>query len=257
MATPTEAVYLYDGSLRSLATEVVSYQPISSLSETEKSLAKNVTPDASAMVTRQTILYPQGGGQASDIGSITPTDQSAAFTVSLVRKMSDGRILHFGKPVTAGSVFTEGQSVVQSVDNVKRDYHSRLHTAGHIIGVAMDFIMPGMKEVKANHMPGEACIEYNGLLYNEHKPLIQTKVDELVQEDLPVTISWPEAGIYIGERAKPGDGPLRIVSIGGLDQCPCGGTHVASTHLVRSITIRKISRQKGISRVSYDVPKDV
>lgn len=209
------------------------------------------------MTTRQTILYPQGGGQASDTGTITPADQMPAFTVCLVRKTPDGRILHFGHPVSADSVFLEGQSVVQDVDSVKRDYHSRLHTAGHILGVAMDILMPQMKNVKANHMPGEACLEYEGLLYNEHKPLIQEKVAELVQQDLPVIISWLEAGTDVGERAKPGDGPVRIVSIGGLDQDPCGGTHVATTRLVGSITIRKISRQKGISRISYDVAKEL
>lgn len=209
------------------------------------------------MTTRQTILYPQGGGQASDTGTITPADQTSAFTVSLVRKISDGRILHFGKSASADSVFVEGQSVVQKVDNAKRDHHSRLHTAGHIISVAMDLLMPQMKKVKANHVPGEACLEYEGLLYNEHKPLIQEKVTELIKQNLPVMISWLEAGTDVGERAKPGAGPVRIVSIGGLDQDPCGGTHVATTGLVGSMTIRKISRQKGVSRVSYDVSKEM
>lgn len=97
-------------------------------------------------------------------------------------------------------------------------------------------------------------MEYEGLLYNEQKPLIQTKVDDLVQQDLPILISWVEDGSDLEGRGALRDGPVRVASIGGLDQNPCGGTHVPTTRLVGPITIRKISRQKGISRVSYDVP---
>ncbi|KAJ5594757.1 uncharacterized protein N7459_000965 [Penicillium hispanicum] len=250
----TEAVYLRDASLRSLTTEIVSYQPLSSLPENERGLAKSVAPESSAIATRQTILYPQGGGQASDSGSIALVDQpDAAFTVSLVRKTADGRILHFGQPAGESAVFAEGCSVVQRVDGAKRDYHSRLHTAGHILGVAMEILMPQMKEIKANHMPGEACLEFEGLLYNDQKPLIEAKVNELVQQDLQVLVSWLEAGVDVGGRAKTVDGPVRIVSVGGLDQNPCGGTHVPRTGLVGPIAIRKISRKNGISRVAYEV----
>lgn len=252
---PTEAVYLNDASLRTLTTEIISYQPISSLSEEEKFLAKNVSPEDSAIIMRQTILYPQGGGQPSDTGSIAPADEEPTFMVSLVRKTQDGRILHFGKPKT-GSGFTAGQSVIQKVDDIKRDYHSRLHTGGHIVGLAMQLLMPDMKKVKANHFPGEACMEYEGLLYNEHKPQIQAKVDELVEQDLPILLSWVEDASDLEDvegRGKDWDGPVRVASIGGLDKNPCGGTHVPRTSLVGSITIRKISRNKGVSRVSYEV----
>jgi Ser-tRNA(Ala) deacylase AlaX len=256
-ASSTEAVYLHDASLRTLTTEIVSHKPVSSLSEDEKSLIKNADPEISAITMRQTILYPQGGGQPSDTGSISLVDKEPTFTVSLVRKTEDGRILHFGKSVGPDALFAEGQSVVQQVDGAKRDYHSRLHTGGHIVGLAMQLLFPEMKKVKANHFPKEACMEYEGLLYNEQKPLIQAKVNELVQQDLPVLISWVEDGSDLNGRGALREGPVRVASIGGLDQNPCGGTHVPTTSLTGPITIRKISRQKGISRVSYEVPLEV
>ncbi|CAI7613299.1 unnamed protein product [Penicillium pancosmium] len=255
MAQCTEAVYLHDASLRTLTTEVVSCQSISSLSEIEKCLAKSLSPEDSAIVMRQTILYPRGGGQPSDTGTLALEDQEPTFTVLLVRKAQDGRILHFGKPVTTDTIFVEGQRVIQNVDGDRRDYHSRLHTGGHIVGLAMELLFPDMKKVKANHAPGEACMEYEGLLYNEQKPLIQAKVDELVKQDLPILISWVEDGSDLEGRGKNREGPIRVASIGGLDQNPCGGTHVDRTSLAGPITIRKVSRQKGISRVSYEVPE--
>lgn len=227
---------------------------ISSLSENEKSLAKSLAPGDLAIVMRQTILYPRGGGQPSDTGSLALENQEPAFTVSLVRKTQEGKILHFVKPINSSSLFSEGQRVVQTVDGERRDYHSRLHTGGHIVGLAMELLFPDMKKVKANHAPGESCMEYKGLLYNEQKSSIQEKVDELVKQDLPILISWVEDGSGLKGRGKDREGSIRVASIGGLDQNPCGGTHVDRTSLAGPVTIRKISRQKGISRVSYEVP---
>ncbi|KAJ5674061.1 hypothetical protein N7462_009500 [Penicillium macrosclerotiorum] len=256
-ATSTEAVYLHNAALRTLTSEIVSCQSVSALPENEKSLIKNAGPDDTAITMRQTILYPQGGGQPSDTGTLALVDQDPTFTVSFVRKVEDGRILHFGKPVEGSAPLVEGQVVVQQVDGAKRDYHSRLHTGGHIVGLAMEILFPEMKKFKANHFPKEACMEYEGLLYNEHKPLIQAKVDELVQQDLPILISWMEDGSDLEGRGATRAGPVRIASIGGLDRNPCGGTHVSRTSLVGPITVRKISRQKGISRVSYECVQDM
>ncbi|KAL4888723.1 ThrRS/AlaRS common domain-containing protein [Aspergillus ambiguus] len=268
---PTEALYLDNASLQKLTTVVVSCQPIFRLGEQERSLAKNITPEKSAIVTKQTVFYPQGGGQPSDTGIIALGDgaesnQEDSFHVALVRKTLEGNILHFGTFTSpaAEQFFIQGQVVCQSIDSTKRNYHSRLHTAGHIIGLAMRLLVPELgerKKVKANHSPGEACMEFEGLLYNEHKPLIEAKVNELVQKELPVRISWWDEnkvqktslnmveGLQLG-----GNGNVRIAEIGDIDANPCGGTHVAHTGLTGYITIRKISRQKGISRVSYEVP---
>ena len=49
------------------------------------------------------------------------------------------------------------------------------------------------------------------------------------------------------------DGLVRAVDIVGAGAYPCGGTHVRDTGLVGEISVRKISRQKGISKVSYQV----
>lgn len=253
----TEAVYLHDASLRTLTTEIVSCRPVATLPGEERILAKSLAPEDSVVVMRRTILYPRGGGQPSDTGTLALEGQEPSFNVNLVRKAPGGQILHFGKPCNSQAPFAEGQRIIQNVDGDRRDYHSRLHTGGHIVGLAMELLFPDMKKVKANHAPGEACMEYEGLLYNEHKPLIQEKVDELAKQDLPILISWVEDGTDLKGKGKNREGPIRVASIGGLDQNPCGGTHVDSTSLVGALTIRKISRQKGVSRVSYEVPERI
>ncbi|KAL4997025.1 fungal trichothecene efflux pump-domain-containing protein [Aspergillus recurvatus] len=296
---PTEALYLDDATLHIKSTHIISSKPLASLSDEEKRLAKNIisgpedkdgTGEIFALITRQTVFYPQGGGQPSDTGVIAvspcPGSRSNAetgladgasdgeadgtFQVLLVRKTSNGEILHFGRFAKALLIqqppFAANQPVTLQIDTAKRNYHSRLHTAGHILGLAMRLLSATLgerKKVKANHFPGEACLEFEGLLYNEHKPLIQTKVDEIVEMDLDVRTTWwgeeeverrrDELDMVEG-REVGGMGRVRIAEIGDLDANPCGGTHVASTKETGRIVIRKIRRQKGVSRVSYEVP---
>ncbi|KAE8346798.1 hypothetical protein BDV24DRAFT_158426 [Aspergillus arachidicola] len=261
----TELLYLNDASLQKWTTTVLSCRPISQLTESEKSLAKALTPESFALTTHETVFYPQGGGQPSDTGVITLADTSngSTFKVLLVRKTLEGTVLHLGE-FTDQPCFTDGQLVSQAIDWAKRDYHSRLHTAGHIIGLAMRLLAPVLgerKKVKANHAPGQACMEFEGLLYTEHKSVIEDKVNELVGMKLPVTTEWwdedriQNADLNMVEGLQLGkNGQARIALIGDIDANPCGGTHVAHTGLTGFITIRKIARQKGVSKLSYEVP---
>ncbi|KAL4793991.1 fungal trichothecene efflux pump-domain-containing protein [Aspergillus venezuelensis] len=283
---PTEALYLHDASLHNTESQILSYRPVSSLDDSERLLARHIpNEDTYALVTEKTVFYPQGGGQASDVGVITPStstpngekgsesEENEKFEVLLVRKTADGSILHFGRPqLPAPSLagwLAPSTPVKLSINSQKRNYHSRLHTAGHILGLAMRLLSSELgdrKKVKANHFPGEASLEFEGLLYNESKPLIQSKVDELVNMNLPVKISWwdeetverrkDELDMVEG-REVGGSGMLRIAEIGDLDANPCGGTHVGFTGETGLIIIRKIGRSKGVSRVSYEVPVEM
>ncbi|KAL4917764.1 fungal trichothecene efflux pump-domain-containing protein [Aspergillus aurantiobrunneus] len=260
--SPAEALYLDNASLHTLSTRIISHKPLSSLDDDEKLPAKKIsTEDTFAIIANQT----------SELQS-----RDAEFEVFLVRKSRDGSILHFGRfsPstfVTGGDVmqqpsFAANQPVSLHIDSIKQNYHSRLHTAGHILGLAMRLLKPALgnrKKVKANHFPREACMEFEGLLYSEHKPLIQEKVNELVRDNLPVRIAWWDEGEVerrkdeldmVEGREVGGLGRVRIAEIGDVDANPCGGTHVQSTGLTGEITIRKISRQKGVIKVSYEVP---
>jgi Ser-tRNA(Ala) deacylase AlaX len=51
----------------------------------------------------------------------------------------------------------------------------------------------------------------------------------------------------------PGQDKFRVVRIVGAEVYPCGGTHVDSTDLCGGTVVKKISRSKGNSRVSYAV----
>ncbi|KAH8906133.1 putative alanyl-tRNA synthetase [Coniochaeta sp. PMI_546] len=271
----TVARYQHDAALRELVTSVVSWHPLTTLGEAERSLFKTVldTSDG-AVATKETIFHPQGGGQPSDRGTITAEDNpDLQLDVNLVRKLPNGRILHAGcragtcsaTSETAAPLFQESQSVILKIDNATRNYHSRLHTAGHLASIAvrkLEGVIGAVTELKANHAPGSAWVEFGGSIAGEHKDAIQAKVDELVASDVPVHVRWWDAQT-VKERCMSGlDGVadlpegedlFRVVEVEGLGAYPCGGTHLPTTGNVGKVVIRKISRAKGKSKVSYDV----
>jgi Ser-tRNA(Ala) deacylase AlaX len=219
-----------------------------------------------AILLDETIFHVRGGGQNFDLGSISLTsDPSAVFDVKAVRQAEQERVPHFGRFVSTDSrPLQEGDRVKMSIDVDRRLLNSRLHTAGHILGCATmqlsrEGVLPDLIETKASHYPDAAAVEFRGLIDGKFKDNIQVRVDELVKKALPVKICfWDRQeceahGItHFPEKLGGGEEKkFRTVLIGEVEAYPCGGTHVADTSGVGKIIVRRISRQKGTSKVSY------
>ncbi|KAI9740242.1 MAG: hypothetical protein M1834_004820 [Cirrosporium novae-zelandiae] len=260
----TRLLYQHDQKLRSIITKVLAVQPVSALSEANRALFKQAADEDHVVVTTDTIFYVQGGGQPSDTGIMSSEDAGdvTSFEVASVRHGSEGCVLHLGRFVPPDSrTFTENESVKQTIDGEKRDLHSRIHTAGHLLGLAVRSLsqsMPDVTELKAQHYPGSAFVEFQGLIDGKHKGAIQAKTNELMQQATPVNVHFwnekelKEKCVIVPDNVALPDGELmRAVEIEGAGAYPCGGTHFPNTSDVGPIQIRKISRQKGRSKVSY------
>lgn len=260
----TDPLYQKDGHLYTHTSSITSIQTLSSLPQEAQSLFKPPQQGTPYILTTpSTIFHAQGGGQPSDTGTITASNKT--FTVHQVRKV-DPAILHMGTfaPAPFDSE-TECQHGKQEIDVPKRILHSRIHTAGHVIGLAAaalkkdGVIDSHVVDGKASHYPGAAFVEFVGLIPGDAKAAIQAKTDEMVAQDLGVAIHfWDEerarrecTGVL--ESFKQDDDGVRVVAIGDAGSYPCGGTHVKSTKECGKILIRNIKRQKGITKVSYEV----
>ncbi|KAL3480067.1 ThrRS/AlaRS common domain-containing protein [Aspergillus californicus] len=269
MATKTTPLYQTDESLRTHTTQILSLLPIASLPEQSRALFKTAEENDWVLVTAETIFYAQGGGQPCDTGIISLSDpttdtEKTVFTVSSVRNGPEGSILHLGT-FTAGSAasFTPGTSVLQTIDGEKRQLNSRIHTAGHIVGLAVRHLatsIPNVSELKAQHYPDLAFVDFQGSIEGKHKEAIQAQVDAYVAQKLPVRVYFlneaelREKCAVVPEAVVIPEGELvRAVDIVGAGAYPCGGTHVADTGFVGKVTVKKISRSKGNSKVSYFV----
>ena len=273
----TEALYQKDGHLYTHAAPLSSLSPLSSYpAETQALFKPPQGTEPYILTTPSTIFHAQGGGQPTDTGTITPRakeDGTPKFVVHQVRKI-DPAILHLGVFEPADAKFQEGEELMQNIDVKKRILHSRLHTAGHVIGLAINMLsktpsnppspydIPStIKDGKASHYPSAAFVEFTGIIPATAKPFIQAKVDELVTQDLPVHIHfWSEdeagrkcIGGVDGAAVPEGETDVRVVDLGGLGSYPCGGTHVRSLGELGKVVVRNVKGKKGISKVGYEV----
>lgn len=81
----------------------------------------------------KTIFYPQGGGQPYDMGTIAGGD--IVFTVVEVR-YSEGKVQHIGH--FNHDRFMNDETVVCRVDAERRALHTRLHSGGHVLDMAVN-----------------------------------------------------------------------------------------------------------------------
>ena len=261
------------------------------LSEIDRTLFKQIPhdPNHQVVVTAETIFYAQGGGQPSDTGTMrsVPEDQdqssltdavASSFSVHAVRHSvsSPGQILHLGRFQPGNSqTFTVGQSVHQAIDGEKRQLHSRIHDAGHILGLAVRHLSHGsgeqptlaeVTELKAQHYPDAAFVEFRGLIDGKYKDAIQAQCDAFVSQALPIKVYWlneaelrEKCAIVPDNLAAASDGGddepglFRAVDIEGAGAYPCGGTHVTDTSVVGKVEVRRITRSKGITKISYQI----
>lgn len=272
MAARTVLAFHHNGKLFRHTTQVLSVRPFAALEEANRGLFKQANAEEDhVVVTKETIFHPQGGGQPSDEGTMTDKTNNVSFQVNAVRTdvINDGQVLHVGKFASPTQTFHADSSIEQAVDEEKRLYYSRLHTAGHVLGSAVRHLLEdkieGFDELKASHFPESAGCEFQGAIEGKWKPEIQAKVDEFINKAMPVEIDfWTEQQFRENGLERlvpdknflaPGETKFRVVKIVGAEVYPCGGTHVDTTDLCGETTVKKIARSKGISRVSYTVAK--
>lgn len=269
MATPARTIlaFHHNAKLYTHQTIVTAIRAFTELEEPNRQLFKQAEPEDHVVVTKETIFHPQGGGQPSDEGTMT-SSAGASFTVKSVRMdaLADGQVLHLGRFASPGGTFAPDETVTQSLDVEKRILYSRLHTAGHVLGSVVRHLLEkeveGFDELKASHFPDSASCEFQGVIDGKWKGPIQEKVDAYIAAKMPVEIEWWDEEDFrargmerlIPDRslAPPGE-KFRVVNIVGAEVYPCGGTHVDTTDLCGETRVRKISRSKGQSKVSYAV----
>jgi Ser-tRNA(Ala) deacylase AlaX len=279
MTEPTQLIYQRDGERLLHRAKILSIVPVSELTTPDQALIKDASEIEHAVITDSTVFHVQGGGQPSDTGTMTPSSSSNAaaakadstFEVKSVRQPAQGsQILHFGRFIPADGTtparFDAGEEVQQHVDAEKRNLHSRLHTAGHVLSLAIhalcrEGVLPPLTESKASHYPDSAAVVFNGTIEGKHKDAIQAKADEFLRSARPVKIHWWPMeellekchGTSEGFALPEGETMGRVVEMEGLGSYPCGGTHVQDCSQVGKIEVKKISRSKGTSKVSYRV----
>ncbi|MDA1169062.1 MAG: alanine--tRNA ligase-related protein [bacterium] len=218
-------------------TKLLYLEDFTQLESTAQILDISEENGKTVVILDQTIFYPQGGGQPFDMGIIT--GKSGIFMAEEVRFV-EGTVKHIGN-FSRGS-FTSQETVHCSVESRIRTINSRIHSAGHVIDMAIHALKLNWIPGKGYHFPDGPYVEYSGKVDAQNKETLQKDIErianEFVQENRETTLVF--------------NGPTRVVMYGDFG-IPCGGTHVSNLSEIGKITVRKIKIKSDVIRVSYAV----
>ena len=203
----------YEDCMRKTFTAVVT-----GCSQTEKGWL--VTLDATA-------FYPEGGGQACDLGKL---DDAAVLDV----REKDGDVVHLcDRPLEVG------KTVTGNIDWERRFDLMQQHTGEHILS-GLIHAKYGYHNV-GFHMGKETVeVDFDGPIPADELALLEQQANRAVWENHPVRCWYPsqEELPTVGYRSKRElPWPVRIVDVPGYDKCACCGVHVAYTGQVGIIKI--------------------
>lgn len=204
----------------------------------------------------QTVFYPQGGGQPYDTGTIAAG--GTTFLVEEVRFV-EGNVQHIGH--FGSGRFMQGEDVVCKVDAERRQLHTRLHSAGHVLDMAVNTLGYDWVPGKGYHFPDGSYVEYQANLGEETPEQVIEKLNgtmaAILNSGIKTEIRFmpkEEMSAYCRHVPDflPAGKPSRIVLYGDFG-VPCGGTHVAELQGIGQVQVRKIKIKPGTLRVSYEI----
>lgn len=218
---------------------------------------------ACEVILDKTIFHPQGGGQPDDEGIIS--SDGVVFKVEQL-KIRGKSILHIGKFENPDQIFAENQDVNLKINEDLRRKFARLHSAGHLIDVAIARL--GYSELepgKGYHFAKGSYVEYIGSVDADKREkfrddvnsTLKQLIEEIKEEDSVVSkiMTKEEVKECLGEvPSYLKDDNVRFVKLWEEDKgCPCGGTHVKHIKDIVGIEIGKVKKTKNNMRVSYSV----
>ncbi len=206
----------------------------------------------------ETIFYPQGGGQPYDKGVIE--GQNGKFNVEEVRYF-EGAAKHIG--VFKSGMFENGETVKCLVDKPRRELNSKLHSAGHLVDMAVQSLDLGWVPDKGFHFPNGPYVLYTGSFEEENRETLKTQIEDacnkFIDERIEVTAKFvtkeklPQICKNVPEHI-PESKPVRVVMFGNF-VVPCGGTHVANLKDLKHEVVRKLKNESASVKVSYDIDR--
>lgn len=210
------------------------------------------------LVLDRTAFYPAGGGQPSDQGEIRFGRRT--FEVGSVEEV-DGTIRHY---VGDTGHIEVGDDVKAEIDWERRHRVMRMHTALHLLSYV---VLDEFGAEPAGNQIGEdsSRMDFHPISFTDDQlEVIENRCNVLIHDALPVRVEAMDRGTVEAE-IEPGRvdldmipsniDPLRVIRIGDIDLCPCGGTHVSNLDEIGELTIESVeTKGSQTDRIYITIP---
>ena len=172
-----------------------------------------------AVILDATAFYPEGGGQACDLGTLS------GVPVLDVREEGE-QVVHL-----CASSLGIGEAVQGEIDWDRRFDLMQQHTGEHIVSGLIHQRF-GWHNVGFHMGSDTVTIDFDGPISTEALAEIEMDANRRVWANLPLRCWYPEEDQlpnvpYRSKRQLPW--PVRIVQVPDTDSCACCGVHVAAT----------------------------
>lgn len=198
-----------------------------------------------AVTLDATAFYPEGGGQACDLGEL------GGAAVLDVQERGEEVIHLCDMPLGVGS------TVAGSIDYDRRFDLMQQHTGEHIVS-GIIHRRYGYHNV-GFHMGSEMIeIDFDGVIPAEELPAIEAEANGALWQNIPVRCWYPSQeelpGVfYRTKRELPW--PVRIVQVPMFDSCACCGVHVSHTGEVGLVKLFSVVGLRGGCRIEMSCGK--
>jgi alanyl-tRNA synthetase len=192
-------------------------------------------------------FYPTSGGQPFDRGLLRGSGTPGLAVLDVVDEGE--RVAH----VLGGSEASKlaaGERVTGTIDWARRFDHMQQHSGQHLLS-AVFFEGLGLA-TRSVHFGAETSTLDLDTSELGAEPLlaVEARANELVFDNRALSVADEQAPEGLRKESAR-SGPLRIVSIAGLDRSACGGTHVARTGEIGPILLRRLERVRKLLRVEF------
>ncbi|XP_050311581.1 alanyl-tRNA editing protein Aarsd1 [Anthonomus grandis grandis] len=226
-----------DPFLKQFTTRVVSCQKV----PPEKHLE---TPCAALyeVILEDTILFPEGGGQPTDYGTIDSVGVKKVF------RMEDKAVHLTTEPLEVGKVVTE------QVDWTRRFDHMQQHSGQHLLTALLDKEF-GFATVGWSLGREVSFVELDTPQMSESEMrLAEGRVNEVIRMGKEVVEEVFEEGEDLADvraRGLPEDhkGPIRVINIKDIDRNMCCGTHVTNLSQLQMVKLLGTEKSKRKDKI--------
>lgn len=190
------------------------------------------------------VLFPEGGGQPTDHGTLTPLSGESGEAIPLTNLQRHGlRCIAFSpKPLDPGT------PVRQDVDFKRRWDLMQQHTGQHLLSAIMDTMQIETVGWAMGSAADMNYVELSRKPSEEEYKTIQQRCTSTIRENLTISVETPGAGVKADSLPDDYDkekGVVRFIKIGDLDYNACCGTHLKQTSHISLILLHHTQTIRG------------